>query len=264
MQKEKWKWDWKFCEKGGGKKENAERKVEVRLKIQWERWKWKRKCGEKSESKNSERKVKPRGNLESHGWVETERGHSSVQRWVVDTFKIAADPTFFCLVSNKTQTFNIFTSLTSNIFLGRKRWPWRAEIGDIKLMRCGYNQYCLHCHFLEYWNTNSLSGKGTFTCQKEAKKMETSDNNTISIQNYGSSFWSGSCEPDLTNFKFIGGKKLLWNPCGKIHLVHLVNTTMSRMGSWRWTRQGYERLKATEVTRPFLASGLHISNLLSG
>ena len=101
MQKEKWKWDWKFCEKGGGKKENAERKVEVRLKIQWERWKWKRKCGEKSESKNSKRKVKPRGNLESHGWVETERGHSSVQRWVVDTFKIAADPTFFCLVSNK-------------------------------------------------------------------------------------------------------------------------------------------------------------------
>ena len=73
-------------------------------------------------------------------------------------------------------------------------------------MRCGYNQYCLHCHFLEYWNTNSMSGKGTFTCQKEAKKMETSDNNTISIQNYGSSFWSGSCEPDLTNFKFIGEK----------------------------------------------------------
>ena len=172
MQKEKWKWDWKFCEKGGGKKENAERKVEVRLKIQWERWKWKRKCGEKSESKKSERKVKPRGNLESHGWVETERGHSSVQRWVVDTFKIAADPTFFCLVSNKTQTFNIFTSLTSNIFLGGKRWPWRAEIGDIKLMRCGYNQYCLHCHFLEYWNTNSVSGKVLLLAKKKQRRWK--------------------------------------------------------------------------------------------
>ena len=82
-----------------------------------------------------------------------------------------------------------------------------------------------------------MSGKGTFTCQKEAKKMETSDNNTISIQNDGSSFWSGSCEPDLTNFKFIGGKK--------ITLESMWEDTFSALGEHNHEQDGKLKMDKT-------------------
>ena len=76
-----------------------------------------------------------------------------------------------------------------------------------------------------------MSGKGTFTCQKEAKKMETSDNNTISIQNYG------SCEPDLTNFKFIGGKK--------ITLESMWEDTFSTLGEHNHEQDGKLKMDKT-------------------